>query len=71
MSDWSELKPSVVFHCPDVADTIATLRKHGVKIVMEPNEMPWGQFATIEDPDGNAIGMTDQKISLQPETVGA
>lgn len=67
MPDWEQRRPSVVFHCADVNGTIETLRNRGVKIAMEPGDLPWGEFAAIEDPDGNWLGLTDQPIALAPE----
>ena len=68
MPDWAERKPSLVFHCADVAGTVAHLEACGVKIAMPPAELPWGTFAAIEDPDANWLGLTDQSIARQPET---
>ena len=67
MPDWEERKPSLVFHCPDVAATVARLGACDVKIAMPPAELPWGTFAAIEDPDGNWLGLTDQSIAREPE----
>ncbi len=65
--DWAQRKTSIVFYCADITSTIETLRSRGVTIAMEPNALPWGKFAAIEDPDGNVIGLTEQTISLQPQ----
>ena len=62
MPDWSERRASLVFHCPDVEDTVERLRADGVTIAMEPGDLPWGTFAAVEDPDGNWLGLTDQEI---------
>ena len=67
MKDWDEKKPSIVFHCPDVDATITRLRERGVKVAMEPSDMPWGKFAAIEDFDGNQLGLTEQRVALKPE----
>ena len=67
MPDWEQRKPSVVFHCSDVDGTVAALETKGVKIAMEPANLPWGAFAAIEDPDGNWLGLTDQPIAHAPE----
>jgi catechol 2,3-dioxygenase-like lactoylglutathione lyase family enzyme len=38
----------------EVDDTIATLKKKGVKVVKEPQKAEWGGYSSyIEDPDGN------------------
>ena len=66
MPDWAERKPSLVFYCADVAETVAELEASGVKVVMLPADLPWGTFAAIEDPDGNRLGLTDQAIAREP-----
>lgn len=65
MPDWSQRKSSVVFYCPDVRDTVETLSERGVRIAMEPGDLPWGTFAAIEDLDGNWLGLTDQEIAKE------
>ena len=72
MPDWVERKPSLVFHCADVAATFASLEARGVRIAMPPAELPWGTFAAIEDPDANWLGLTDQSIArlLEPHDAG-
>ena len=67
MPDWAERKSSLVFHCAEVAETVEKLRRRGVKIAMEPGDLPWGTFAAIEDQDGNLLGLTDQPIARWPE----
>jgi lactoylglutathione lyase len=43
-------------YCDDVDAEIEALRKAGVEIVREPNDMEWGErMATVLDPDGNEI----------------
>jgi predicted enzyme related to lactoylglutathione lyase len=43
----------VVFASDDVRATFRELAERGVKFVAEPEEQPWGTFATFSDPDGN------------------
>jgi lactoylglutathione lyase len=62
MSNWAELKPSVVFHCPDVEATCRQWESRGVRITMPPTPLAWGTFAQFQDPDGNEFGLT----SAQP-----
>ena len=67
MPDWAERKPSLVFYCAHIAETVAHLQAQGVKIAMPPVDLPWGTFTAIEDPDGNWLGLTDQSIVRQPD----
>lgn len=63
MSNWAELKPSVVFHCPDVEATCRQLESIGVRITMQPTPMAWGTFAKFLDLDGNEFGLTSQQLA--------
>ena len=67
MPDWAEWKSSLVFYCPDVRDAVERLSERGVRIAMEPGDLPWGTFAAIEDLDGNWLGLTDQEIPYRPD----
>jgi predicted enzyme related to lactoylglutathione lyase len=60
MPNWQELKPSIVFHSPDVPAACAALAARGVAITMPPASLPWGMFAKFSDPDGNEFGLTSQ-----------
>jgi predicted enzyme related to lactoylglutathione lyase len=53
MNNWRELKPSIVFHCPDVEATVAELELKGVAIIDRPQKLQWGTYAKFADPDGN------------------
>src|SRR5579859_6319454 len=44
MTNWAELKPSVVFGCPDVESACARIESLGVRITMPPTPLPWGMF---------------------------
>jgi predicted enzyme related to lactoylglutathione lyase len=57
MTNWAELKPSVVFQCDDIDAVCAALRKNGVVFAKELAQMPWGQFASFLDLDGNEFGI--------------
>jgi len=59
--DWQERKTSIVFHCPSVQETYDTLAPRGVEFTQVPTPMPWGNYATFVDPDGNSFGLTDAK----------
>ena len=53
MSNWQELKPSIVFECDDVKTTYESLKDRGVDFTEEPDKMAWGTFAKFRDTDGN------------------
>ena len=57
MSNWSEMKPSIVFQCTDIDAIYAQLKKNGVMFAKELAQMPWGKFASFLDPDGNEFGI--------------
>jgi lactoylglutathione lyase len=43
-------------YCDDVDAEIEGLRKAGVEITREPEDMEWGErMATVLDPDGNEV----------------
>jgi lactoylglutathione lyase len=63
MPNWEELKPSVVFCCPDVAATCRRLESLGVRVTMPPTPMAWGTFAKFLDLDGNELGLTSQELA--------
>ncbi len=53
MTNWAEMKPSVVFVCEDIEGTYETMKKNGVQFKGELQKMQWGTFATFLDLDGN------------------
>ena len=53
MTNWRELKPSIVFECDDLAVTHAAMSDRGVEFTEPPKKMAWGTYATFVDPDGN------------------
>ncbi len=53
MPNWEELKPSIVFQCSDIGDTVEELRGNGVEVSDEIREMRWGKYASFKDIDGN------------------
>jgi predicted enzyme related to lactoylglutathione lyase len=63
MPAWEQLKPSVVFHCPNVEETCRRLEGNGVRVTMQPTRLGWGMFAKFEDVDGNEFGMTSQQLA--------
>ena len=57
MTNWTELKPSVVFRCDDIDATCAELKSKGVRFAKELAQLPWGKFASFLDPDDNEFGL--------------
>ncbi|CAH0345275.1 VOC family protein [Bacillus sp. CECT 9360] len=55
MTNWAELKPSIVFLTDDIKETYQTMKDNGVVFEGELNEMQWGTFATFKDEDGNSF----------------
>jgi lactoylglutathione lyase len=55
MTNWSELKPSIVFLCDDIEATYERMRANGVAFEGELQKMQWGTFATFQDEDGNSF----------------
>ena len=53
MSNWEELKPSIVFNCVDIEDTVDKLKANGVEFIEEPQKEKWGTYARFKDIDGN------------------
>jgi lactoylglutathione lyase len=53
MTNWSELKPSIVFDCEDIEGTYERLKANGVHFLEPLNKMAWGTFARFADLDGN------------------
>jgi lactoylglutathione lyase len=47
------------FYVGSVDETVAELRGHDVRVLHEPEDMPWGErMAWVSDPDGNRIHLT-------------
>jgi lactoylglutathione lyase len=53
MTNWSEMKPSIVFECEDIEATYERLKANGVHFLEPLNKMAWGTFARFGDLDGN------------------
>lgn len=51
-----------VFAVDTLDDTIKALRDRGVEIVSEPEEVPWGYSALIEDLYGNTHNLVEPKV---------
>jgi catechol 2,3-dioxygenase-like lactoylglutathione lyase family enzyme len=43
----------MVLACEDIDATYDELRARGVTFGGPPEDMPWGRFASLQDPDGN------------------
>jgi predicted enzyme related to lactoylglutathione lyase len=57
MTNYAELKPSIVFISEDIGQTCAQLQKNGVVFTMELMTTAWGKFAKFKDEDGNEFGL--------------
>lgn len=55
MTNWAELRPSIVFVCDDVEKTFADMKARGVQFESELQKMKWGTFARFNDEDGNTF----------------
>ena len=53
VTNWQELKPSIVFECEDIQTAWQTLKDKGVEFTEDPKRMAWGTYAKFRDPDGN------------------
>ena len=50
----------------EVNDMVEKIKSAGYEIVMEPQDMFWGQrYATIKDPNGNRIDMFAQLVATE------
>ena len=49
------------FYVASVDGTVTDLRAHGVPVLHEPEDMPWGErMAWVADPDGNRVHLTER-----------
>ena len=53
MTNWEEMKPSIVFECQDIQAAFESLQANGVEFVDQPKKMAWGTYAKFRDLDGN------------------
>jgi lactoylglutathione lyase len=44
----------------DMNSLYSDLKAEGVKFIQEPDEQPWGTYATIEDSEGNKLILVQQ-----------
>lgn len=51
---------NVVFAADDVQKTYEALSERGVDFDSEPEQQPWGTFATFSDPDGNQFVLSSK-----------
>ena len=52
---------TTVLAVDDCRDTIATLKERGVTVTTEPEEVPWGVHANIEDLYGNPYNLVETR----------
>ena len=57
MTNFAELKPSIVFTCDNIEEVCVDLKKNGVSFSKELSSMGWGKFASFKDEDGNEFGL--------------
>jgi lactoylglutathione lyase len=57
MTNYAELKPSVVFICDDIEDCCSKLKQNGIIFIKELTKSTWGSFASFSDEDGNEFGL--------------
>ena len=50
----------VYFHVDDVDAAYAELRARGYRFNEEPYDIPVGRLVTLNDPDGNIVGLEDR-----------
>lgn len=70
MPSWEELKPSVVFHCPDLEAVCRRLESVGVRVTMPPTPLARGTFAKFLDLEGNEFGLSSQELASRVIDVG-
>jgi lactoylglutathione lyase len=51
---------AVTLDVTGMADVVRALKARRVTFVQEPDEQPWGTYATIEDSEGNHILLVEQ-----------
>lgn len=51
---------AITFNVADMDSVYSDLKSKGVKFVQEPDEQPWGTYATIQDSEGNHILLVEQ-----------
>ncbi|MEY2502835.1 MAG: lactoylglutathione lyase [Verrucomicrobiota bacterium] len=57
MSNFRELKPSIVFACEEIENLCARLKANGVRFPKDLADLAWGKFASFADEDGNEFGL--------------
>lgn len=57
MTNFAELKPSIVFICDNIEEFCAQMKENGVTFTKELSAMAWGKFASFLDGDGNEFGL--------------
>ena len=51
---------AITLNVTDMNSVYSDLKSKGVKVVQEPDEQPWGTYATIQDSEGNHILLVEQ-----------
>lgn len=47
------------FRVESLAKTLASLRRAGAKVLVEPQTVPWGRRAIVGDPDGRKVELNE------------
>jgi catechol 2,3-dioxygenase-like lactoylglutathione lyase family enzyme len=64
--NWAHYRPvvgraqAITLNVIDLATVHADLKAKGVRFIQEPDEQPWGTYATIEDSEGNQLLLVQQ-----------
>ena len=51
---------AITLDVSDLISVFADLKAKGEKFIQEPDEQPWGTYATIEDSEGNHLLLVEQ-----------
>lgn len=49
------------FHILNFDQVFARIASHGVSVVQQPRQEPWGRTARFLDPDGNIVSITEYR----------
>ncbi len=58
LEDRIGVSSGLVFLCDDIHATATQLEDRGVEFTQEPTTIPSGWWASFNDPDGNAFGLS-------------
>lgn len=58
MEDRIGASSGLVFLCDAIHATVAELQDRGIEFAQEPMMLPFGWWASFDDPDGNQLGLS-------------